>query len=330
MLDPRTWLSKAQSLPEGRKARVSHDCGPGECMMVSHKAEGWSAHCFRCSEANGEGWVPRPAESLAERLERIKRSRIAEIRIAQSVDLPQGEPDPQQWPLAARVWLYKAGLSNSDIEKLGIRWSKAMERVVVPLYKNGKVVYWQARSLSKEDGVAKYVNPSVPRDHLMFRAGSGPLVLTEDILSAYRMSKAGYSGWALMGTKLNDFNATQIIRHSKDGDVRVSLWLDPDQAGQGAARKIAKSLRAYGVAVSNIVSARDPKLYSRIEIIKTLGGNDHDECSTCNTNRSAVTTGCEQDRSEYEAAESSSSWLHEAGHGGSGRVQSLGLAKGGA
>lgn len=283
-------------------------------MMVSHKAEGWSAHCFRCSEANGEGWVPRPAESLAERLERIKRSRIAEIRIAQSVSLPVGEADPQAWPLSARVWLYKAGLSNVDIEKLGIRWSKAMERVVVPLYKNGEVVYWQARSLSKEDGIAKYVNPSVPRDHLLFKAGHGPLVLTEDILSAYRMGKAGFSGWALMGTKLNDYNATQILLSGNGSDVRVKLWLDPDKVGQDSARKIARSLRAYGADVSNIVSGLDPKLYSRLEIIKQLGGN-HDVSSTCDSHRTTIASVGEQDRSEHEAQESSSRWLYEAGHG---------------
>lgn len=182
------------------------------------------------------------------------------------------EPDPRKWPSEARVWLYKAGLTNVDIQRLGIYWNPRLERVVIPVRGDaGELLYWQARTLDATNP-RKYLNPTVDKRRLVakFRppAAARPvLVLTEDLLSAYRVAtRGGVNAWSLMGTKLNDHTATQIIRAGGS----VYTWLDPDGAGQKGASEIRRALRAFGVAAQNIVSNKDPKLLARDEIVAAL------------------------------------------------------------
>jgi hypothetical protein len=161
------------------------------------------------------------------------------------------------------VWLYKAGISNTEIEALGIYWNPRMCRVVIPVTNEaGEVVYWQARTLDKTNP-KKYLNPRVDKRRLVAKYGDGPqIVLTEDILSAYRVSRSAAAGWCLMGTKITDYIAAELLRSGKP----VVVWLDPDAAGQTNAMKIIKQLRAYGIPARNVVSKKDPKLLQREEI----------------------------------------------------------------
>jgi hypothetical protein len=258
------YLKFAQSLPEGSHKKYTHSCGPGECRIVSHKRDGWGWSCFRCGE---KGWTPRPAENLSEKLARLARIRSVEDSVLWDATLPPpAEYEPQAWPLDARVWLYKAGISNVEIKQLGIFWNSRLARVVLPVRDEaGKVIYWQARTLDKANP-RKYLNPRVDKARLAARYGSGPaLVLTEDLLSAYRVSRAGFEAWSLLGTKVSDFVATRIIELDKP----VAVFLDPDKAGRENAAKIIKALRSYGVGAINIQSEKDPKLLST-EVIQCL------------------------------------------------------------
>src|SRR4051812_1572701 len=101
-------------------------------MHVDHKEHGWGAYCHRCGEP---GFVFHPAESLRDKLARLKREALKETQATQSLALPSGgNKDPSSWPLAARVWLYKAGLSNSKIQELGFYYHDDTRRVVMPVF----------------------------------------------------------------------------------------------------------------------------------------------------------------------------------------------------
>ncbi|CAJ0901393.1 hypothetical protein R6138_04575 [Ralstonia thomasii] len=270
-MDGREWLAHAQALKEGGTRKVAHDCGPGEPLQINHKREGWRAFCHRCKH---QDFVPRPAETLPEKLERLARIREAEDAVTTSPALPMPQVHtPQQWPLEAAVWLYKAGLSNDDIARLGFYWCPRLSRVVMPVYDDaGKCIYWQARTLEPYHvNPRKYLNPAVDKSRLIARYGDGPaIVLTEDILSAYKVSLAGVAGWSLMGTRLNTYTTAQVLTARKP----VFVWMDPDEAGQKAAKEIMRTLRAYGVTVQNVVSTKDPKLLSREEISCLLNRSD--------------------------------------------------------
>jgi DNA primase len=130
----------------------------------------------------------------------------------------------------------------------------------MPLYHEGELLYWQARGFNKDR--AKYINPIVPKDKLVARYGQGSIiVLTEDILSAHRVSKVT-AAWALMGTSLNDGVASMLLEAGKP----VLIMLDPDAAGVRARGKIYKQLGALGVDVRIARLHKDPKLLTREEL----------------------------------------------------------------
>lgn len=269
MMDPRGWLEQAQALPEGRRSRTGHDCGPGSVMIVEHKQDGWSAWCHRCAD---KGWVPKPLPTLAERVARKAEQQAADDAIRRDPRPPYpADFDVQGWPLAARVWLYKAGLFVEDIKILGAYFHHKSQRVVLPVTKEGKLVYWQARNVGLCPlGAPKYLNPEVDRTTLVAEFGQGPeIVLTEDILSAYRVGMAT-EAWSLLGTKL----PTPILVRLLEEKRPVFVWLDDDDhgnnPGQHAAGVIMRTLTNVGITCRNIKTTLDPKLLSRAQVIEEL------------------------------------------------------------
>lgn len=269
MLDPASWLDKAQSLELGAKVRTTHDCGAGDVLIIEHKQAGWSAYCHRCSD---KGWHSKPLPSLAERAEARAAQREADEALKHDPRPPYPPVfDVQQWPLKARVWLYKAGINNEGIGRLGAYYHERTRRVVLPVTDEGRLVYWQARNVGLcEAGAAKYLNPKADRTQLCPRYGEDDvIVLTEDILSAFRVGQVS-EAWSLMGTKLH---APTLVRLLKAGKP-VLVWLDNDDAfhnaGQVAAAKVIRTLTNVGIKCANIVTDLDPKLLSRAQIIQEI------------------------------------------------------------
>lgn len=251
----------AQTLRIGQRTRAEH-CGIGEPMLVSNGRAGYAAYCFRCG---GRGFIPH-CLSLAERIAQFKDAEQADQEARLSLRLPEPRVvDPQQWPAHARVWLYRGGFSNDDIEALGFYYHEKMRRVVMPVYDNGRLVYWQARGFVPN--LAKAINPRVDRAGLVARYGQrpGPVVLTEDILSAAKVSCACES-WALLGTRMDDVTYAELIRRNSP----VILALDSDAAGRHGADAIRRRLRSAGIPTATMYFGRDPKLVPRKEIHETI------------------------------------------------------------
>ena len=258
MLSPQSWLHLAEGLDIGRKRRHDHDCGPGKTLVVSRSDRGYSSYCWRCSD---HGWAPPPQESLEEKLARLARLRAGDAAIQEVRSQP--EPalyDVDSWPVAARLWFYRVGLSRADIGSLGAYYHEPSARVVLPV--TGQ--FWQARAL---DGrYPKYMSQPYRPPSLIARWGSAPSpTLSEDILSAYKIGLVG-EGWAVMGTSIPSAYVAELLRRQ----CVVNLWLDPDAAGQRAAAKYRKQLQAYGVCVRNIVSTLDPKRHTLEQIKEYL------------------------------------------------------------
>lgn len=269
MLDRSTWEQHTKLLPKpGQSARFEHDCGEGRVLKVAHADHGYTAWCFRCGDS---GFIPHPAPSLSERLARLEAQRNAEARVSSSVELPAPanvDPHAGGWPLAARVWLYKAGLSNDDIMRLGAYYHEPTGRVILPVYKDGRAVYWQGRDPTWKRGSPKikYINPPVDKSQLCAKYGAGPvIVLTEDILSAFRVSRVT-EAWSLLGTALASGVLADLIAQGKP----VVLMLDPDAGGQKATTKIVQKLRMLGVPVSIALPHRDPKYLTKEETLSCL------------------------------------------------------------
>lgn len=262
MLTLSSFAAYTENLPLGRSVRVNHDCGEGRTLKVEHKEEGFAAYCWRCSD---HGWKPHPRMSLSEKIAKLRR--VQEVELKATADLTPPQPielDPQQWPATPRVWLYKAGISNDDIIALGFYWNERLNRVVMPIYEGGRLVYWQARGF--DSGRAKYINPIVSRESLFAKFGTGPtLVLTEDVLSAYKVGRVT-AGWAMLGTSLSD---GMVMALAADGRP-VATMLDPDAGGDKGRRAATRQLPIMGISVTHLYPVRDPKFLSTQEIQSCL------------------------------------------------------------
>lgn len=253
-IDRKFFESAAGALSTGQRTRVAHDCGDGETILVTKQAKGTSAYCFRCA---GKGWLSSEL-SLADRMAALRAGGHDDEAQHYAAPPTPAEYDPQKWPAHARVWLYKAGFSNDDIEAFGWYWNPRMCRVILPVGEN----FWQGRGFDVNR--AKYLNPHVDRSRVVAKFGSpGPvLVLTEDILSAAKVAKAGIWSWSCMGTVLPLAIAMEIVALG----VPVIVGLDPDRAGFVGASRIARELTLFGARAAPAFMKKDPKFHSIKEI----------------------------------------------------------------
>jgi hypothetical protein len=253
------WLSVAQAIPVGGHVKIEHDCGEGKCLAVFHNDTNYSAYCHRCGPQKR---IFKALPTLEERAQKAAQAQEAYDAIAADTRPPQPAVyDLAEWPSEARLWLFKAGFSHEQIQRMGFYWHAPTSRVVVPVVVDGQLVYWQARRIFGTTG-AKYLSMPGGRQKCVPVFGSGnSITLTEDLLSAIKIAEAGFRSLCLMGTSLLPKLWEFLIN---EDDIRI--WLDPDAAGRSAAAEIASQLALVGKACRNVSSLKDPKLHSRAEI----------------------------------------------------------------
>lgn len=173
-------------------------------------------------------------------------------------------------PREGRMWLYKAGITESMVADYGFGYSDYLGRVVLPVFnEKGDLNWFQCRAIHKEQR-PKYIQPARGRDSILFCASQDQDVSTEasvveDILSAVRVHKATKNScYSLLGTKAETNNLRFIGRHKA-----VATWLDPDNAGQKGARTLRKDLGLL-CETRNIITEVDPKYLSDQEIRRVL------------------------------------------------------------
>ena len=257
MTHPANVLALADQLKLGQKRRVEHDCGEGKTLVVSRTERGTSYWCHRCHD---KGWIPAE-RSLADRIAALTEATEWDGTAQQSLELPgPGKMNPQDWPDAPRLWLYKAGFSNDEIRRHGWYWNPRMQRVILPVKKDGKVIYWQGRGF--DAGRPKAINPVANREGLVAKYGEGDwIALTEDILSAAKVGSVG-EAWALLGTVLSYSTALALA----DAGRPVLLMLDDDPAGRRGAAEASKTLNLLGVWNKQVYFGKDPKGVDRSTI----------------------------------------------------------------
>lgn len=259
------WAKRAldRGLTPGRKMRLDCACGAGKTLLVTHNGDAIRGYCFR---GKGALWWGLQL-SFQERLAVRKATADADIAAASAVSLPGDVSErlyhPHDWPAAARVWLYDAGLNDDDIREWGIYYHVGMERVVLSL--NGGLA-WIARSVHPERG-PRYLFPSAwPRGEGAWLTGRDAVVVTEDILSAYRINRAtGYAACCLLGTSTSKSIALKLKTVAGTGYQIVS-WLDGDRFGKLGAASLCQMLGHYDVPVVNVCTPRDPKTYDKFAI----------------------------------------------------------------
>ncbi|MCP4342901.1 MAG: hypothetical protein GY799_29465 [Desulfobulbaceae bacterium] len=227
-------------------------------MIISNSKNGYSGYCNRCHE---QPFVPHGRRSFKELMELQRRERELSEQLSATVALPHDFT--LDIPAHGMLWLFKASITPYRARQAGIGYSKYYDRVVIPVYQDGKLVYFQARSLNRDQEI-KYINPRVNRADIAYwvippQADKSRIVITEDILSAIRVGKF-IPTMSAMGTKLSVPLANRLSEYDL-----VTTWLDPDAAGIDGAYKM-RQLLSLTTQTSNIVSELDPKNLTDEEI----------------------------------------------------------------
>jgi hypothetical protein len=153
---------------------------------------------------------------------------------------------PKSFPLGHGEFIdYQAKLAEYlidrriDISKYPFFFSleqRFKDRIIIPFYRNGNLIYWQARSIISTEK-KRYDNAPVGRDAVMFgfeqlnSYSPLPLFVTEGVFDAMV-----FDGVALLGSKLTDAKTVLLQAASR----RLIFVIDKDSNGRHLAEEVLK------------------------------------------------------------------------------------------
>lgn len=259
------WLDLAKKLPTGHSVRFRH-CGKDSAASAFNNEDGYSFYCHRCGDHNFQsvGY-----QNYKELLEIRKRNEEAK-QVLQSSTVKLPYDFTTDIPPEGMLWLLKASITPYMAKEAGFGWTPYFKRVVLPVYMNDDLVYYQARAVLKGQD-PKYLNPKVDRASILYwnRLSTGTatrVIVTEDILSARRtfLAQTTCDTVSILGTKITLQQANQLAEYD-----RVTMWLDPDKAGRNGDMKIRRLLN-LATDTDYISLDKDPKLLTNMQIQEAL------------------------------------------------------------
>jgi hypothetical protein len=161
-------------------------------------------------------------------------------------------------PIEPKRWLLSYGITNEEISKYNIAWDANNEVLVLHYTQN----YWQGRCFGNQP--TKYLSKGIKP--LTIYGKGATIVCVEDILSAIKIARLepDYCATPLLGSSM-PLETTQSLSEQFN---KVLIWLDRDKAKD--AIKIARNLKQRGVNSNVIISPKDPKEYTKGELIEWL------------------------------------------------------------
>lgn len=174
---------------------------------------------------------------------------------------------PSSWPIDARLWINRAGVSSQMALDNNIGYSPRFNRVVIPINYGGVYQGYSARRIGKEG--PKYLARCKSKDKFLFVKHVVPnqsVILVEDILSCIRISELGYNCVALQGVHLSD----SMLNYLSSNYNMFSIYLDNDKIEVKIQQiRLKNELELYG-SVKLIKTTNDPKEYSNDELEEIL------------------------------------------------------------
>jgi len=275
----RDSLDYGQSTGDSIRVKECDNCigqGNSPAVQITRKEDGFLWYCFRCSKTGffpDKGASPKQVQEIVENAGKDK----GRINRPDQVRLP--EDFTELLPPTALVQLYNLRLDDADIKRHDIGWSRLHERIIIPVYKWGngpggwakKLVGVMGRKLESEDNGDKpkwwsQRNKSVKHPRFVALAEQTgfrkEVVIVEDIFSAIRISKEGYTSMALLTTYL----PYALYPHLRGWKVKI--WLDEDAYDK--AVKYQAALGCHGIVATTIFTREDPKDYNKFDIKKAI------------------------------------------------------------
>lgn len=234
MIDNKQILANAPS-NMGEQIHVNHKgCEAGvdtkKRLYIKRNDKGLLAYCHHCNQS---GFVNDSS----------RLSSWVSTKELASAYKHNTKPVLSTLTTEGKVWLHSNYCDTNDTLFAGIAGERHKVALTL-LNPEQEVIGWQVRNLlSTPKYLTHYVSTSSKGDASWFHKNSKTLVITEDYLSAYRVHKnTGFSSVALLRTMIADKALSQMYELNFEF---VSIWLDPDEAGQKGASKAYKKLNHF-------------------------------------------------------------------------------------
>jgi hypothetical protein len=213
-------------------------------------------HCYSCGY-----WTPADSRVKLHNWS-SKSGRVDEVK--SSLSLP--DDCNVDYPKIALDWIEKYELTKTDLLLNNVLWSPSASRLIFPVLGVSEVIAWQGRWFGDGDYPKWYGKGNLKDTFNILGRSSSKLVLTEDIVSAIKVSKFCLA-MPLYGSFVGIVRFKRL--YSLYGKtLEVCVWLDPDKRTESFVE--ARRGNAYGLRVKTIFSEKDPKEHTYEEIAGIL------------------------------------------------------------
>ena len=227
-------------------------------------------HCFTCGKKKSEkgaAYAFRPS-----------------LTINTELSVPEHTQIPCEFSPNVLQWLYGYYVFDDLIKEYGISYVKYAqygrfdgESLLFPVFNNKELVFYQQRFFPNKSFITRG-----DKTNILFikKHKTAHVVLVEDYLSAVRLGEH-INTICLFGVHVG-FDMSKLLQNI---DMNISIWLDPDKAGQEASEEILNKLtkllgyhsrhRAFAVreprTIKIITTEKQPKDYCNEELKQILG-----------------------------------------------------------
>lgn len=262
----------------GQQVRINHDnCSAGvdtkERLYVKRTNDAILAYCHNCGGWGVAGVNKGFIKCIQELLEHEAPPKNERGELVLPDDIVK---NPDAWPMQARNWVYQYGIGREEIIDNELCYSDSWGRVILPVYQDGKLVYWQGRAVGEKQD-PKYISAKAHDKVMAWMHGSTWMspsllkscVIVEDLLSAIKASRY-VDSVALLGTSPDIDDLTKRLENYKS----VGIFLDPDHAGQTKAIELEKRLSlVFRGKVKRIIShVHQPKEMDNSALAAIISG----------------------------------------------------------
>ena len=248
-------LSDYEEMSEDQQIKICHvGCEAGtdtkNRLYVKRVDEAYLMHCHHC----GVSGYYRPRESY----KRIQELGTVTLPRKSTTDrMPSyraANDDYDTFSTKAKLWLGTYEFNKSLVDAYYIRENE--QGIFLPVFDiDYNVVGTQTRMYA---GTPKYLTSTNQDYSYLHTDARDVVVITEDLLSSYKLNSVGYPTLCLLGTKLSTAAKTLLVTSHMDGILkRAVVWLDDDLAGHQGAVTL---LRELNVLISTTaIFSKQPK-----------------------------------------------------------------------
>jgi len=265
----------AYEMSVGEQVKVHH-CTTGkdnDRLYIKRTEDGYLFYCHHCSFSGG---VRQPNSSCSKAKERLsKRKKDKDDGSGQAINITRKPKLPfdsvgriAEWPSRAKVWVYRASLTDKEIATYGFVYSPYYDRVFYPVYNNNVISCTIGRRL-KDDNTPKYlIYKEDTFNNLWYSnpTSSSKVCIVEDVLSAIRCSRYT-AGAALLGTNFT----YSAIKYLTDRHNEFIIYLDDDKPQVKMKQlQLQRMLSLFGDVKLITKIGKDPKELSDEQLEKLL------------------------------------------------------------